>query len=156
VTVSDDDADGKVHGRNLEKPLAAVQMGLIYVNPEGPDGNPDPLKAAVDIRETFARMAMDDEETVALIGRRTFVRQDARRCPDDARRPGAGSVRTRGSGLWLEKQLCHRQRPPHDHQRFGRDVVEDADPVEQQLLEILFGFEWELSKSPARRTSMDR
>src|ERR1044071_7126644 len=67
VTVSDDNADGHIHGRNLQKPLAAVQMGLIYVNPEGPDGNPDPLKAAIDIRETFKRMAMDDEETVALI-----------------------------------------------------------------------------------------
>ena len=104
VVVSDDDADGDIHSRKLENPLAAVQMGLIYVNPEGPDGNPDPIAAAHDIRETFKRMAMNDEETVALIaGGHTFGKThgaaEAGKYVDVE--PEAAGYRR--AGLWLEK-----------------------------------------------------
>jgi catalase-peroxidase len=68
--LAEDHADGTIHSRNLEKPLAAVQMGLIYVNPQGPDANPDPVAAAIDIRDTFGRMAMNDEENCCLNCRR--------------------------------------------------------------------------------------
>ncbi len=121
--------------RELENPLAAVQMGLIYVNPEGPNGNPDPLAAAMDIRETFRRMAMNDEETVALIaGGHTFGKTHGAADPRPVRRPRARGRSARGAGPRLEEQLRHRQGPGHDHQRPRGHLDDHADAVEQQLL----------------------
>jgi catalase-peroxidase len=143
-------ADERYSGdRSLENPLAAVQMGLIYVNPEGPNGNPDPLAAARDIRETFARMAMNDEETVALIaGGHTFGKShgagDAKLVgaePEAAliEEQGLGWKSSYGSGLGVDTITS------------GLEVTWTKTPTKwsNDYFEHLFGYEWELTKSPA-------
>ncbi|MGN6370574.1 MAG: catalase/peroxidase HPI [Phycisphaerae bacterium] len=149
VTVSDDTADGKIHGRNLQNPLAAVQMGLIYVNPEGPDGNPDPLKAAHDIRQTFARMAMNDEETVALIaGGHSFGKtHGAAPTSHVAAEPEGAGIESQGFG-W---QNSFGTGKGGDTITSGLEVTWTTTPTKwsNNFFENLFGFEWELSKSPA-------
>ncbi len=135
--------------RDLEDPLAAVQMGLIYVNPEGPNGNPDPLKAAVDIRETFARMAMNDEETVALIaGGHTFGKThgagDAANVGAD---PEAAGIEEQGLG-W---KSSYGSGKGQDAITSGLEVTWTKTPTQwsNNFFENLFGYEWELTKSPA-------
>jgi len=139
-------ADERYSGeRDLQNPLAAVQMGLIYVNPEGPNGKPDPIAAAKDIRETFRRMAMNDEETVALIAggqpsqnhaaMRNWLARNRKRPPSRSRawleeQVGTGKGETRSAAAWKS---------------FGPHAYE----VEQQFLHDLFSYEWELTKSPA-------
>jgi catalase-peroxidase len=149
VLPSDDSADGDKHTRNLENPLAAVQMGLIYVNPEGPDGNPDPLAAARDIRDTFARMAMDDEETVALIaGGHTFGKtHGAAASSHVAGEPEAADIEAQGFG-WKNSFGTGKGG---DAITSGLDVTWTTTPTKwsNNFFENLFGFEWELTKSPA-------
>mgnify|MGYP001123891615 CR=1 FL=1 len=149
VLVSDDDADGDVHTRNLENPLAAVQMGLIYVNPEGPDGNPDPLLAAKDIRDTFARMAMNDEETVALIaGGHTFGKTHGAGPADHVgAEPEASDLGAQGLG-WHNSFGSGKGG---DTITSGLEVTWTTTPAQwsHDFFEHLFKFEWELSKSPA-------
>lgn len=135
--------------RDLANPLAAVQMGLIYVNPEGPNGNPDPIAAARDIRDTFARMAMDDEETVALIaGGHTFGKThgagDAALVGSE---PEAGGIEDQGLG-WISK---HGSGFGGDAITSGLEVTWTTTPTKwsNNFFENLFGFEWELTKSPA-------
>ncbi|TYT23573.1 catalase/peroxidase HPI [Luteimonas viscosa] len=149
VLVSDDDADGDVHTRRLENPLAAVQMGLIYVNPEGPDGNPDPLLAAKDIRDTFGRMAMDDEETVALIaGGHSFGKTHGAGPADNVGpEPEATDVDAQGLG-WHNRYGTGKGG---DTITSGLEVTWTQTPAlwSNKFFENLFGFEWELEKSPA-------
>jgi catalase-peroxidase len=149
VLVSDDDADGDMHGRNLENPLAAVQMGLIYVNPEGPDGNPDPVAAARDIRETFARMAMNDEETVALIaGGHSFGKtHGAGPASHVGPEPEAAGLEGQGMG-WKSSFGTGKGG---DAITSGLEVTWTITPTQwsNNFFENLFGFEWELTKSPA-------
>lgn len=135
--------------RDLEDPLAAVQMGLIYVNPEGPNGDPDPFAAAVDIRETFARMAMNDEETVALIaGGHTFGKTHG---AGDAAlvgpEPEAAGIEQQGLG-W---QSRYKSGKGGDTISSGLEVTWTSTPTQwsNNFFENLFGYEWELTKSPA-------
>ena len=149
VLVSDDTADGKIHGRDLENPLAAVQMGLIYVNPEGPDGNPDPVKAAFDIRTTFGRMAMNDEETVALIvGGHSFGKtHGAAPATNVGVDPELAGLDEQGFG-WKNQ---FGKGKGGDTITSGLEVTWTKTPTKwsNNFLENLFGFEWELTKSPA-------
>ncbi len=136
-------------GRNLENPLAAVQMGLIYVNPEGPEGNPDPLAAAHDIRETFARMAMNDEETVALIaGGHTFGKTHGAGPADHVgAEPEAAGLEEQGLG-WTSSFGSGKAG---DTITSGLEVTWTTTPAQwsNNFFENLFKFEWELTKSPA-------
>lgn len=138
--------------RQLEKPLAAVQMGLIYVNPEGPNGNPDPLLAAKDIRETFGRMGMDDEETVALIaGGHTFGKSHGAQKADClGPEPAAAKLEDQGIG-WNNK--CGKGNA-EDSVTSGLEGAWTKNPVKWTMnyLENLFAFEWEKTKSPAGAT----
>ncbi|MFE4396846.1 MULTISPECIES: catalase/peroxidase HPI [Streptomycetaceae] len=135
--------------RQLENPLAAVQMGLIYVNPEGPNGNPDPLAAARDIRETFYRMAMNDEETVALIaGGHTFGKTHGAGPADNVGPdPEAAPMEQQGLG-W---KSSFRTGVGADAITSGLEVTWTATPItwDNSFFETLFGYEWELTKSPA-------
>ena len=148
VLPSDQDADRQTHSRNLEEPLAAAHMGLIYVNPEGPDGNPDPIKAAHDIRITFARMAMDDEETVALIaGGHTFGKTHGASTSDHvAVEPEGADLELQGFG-WVNRFGSGKGA---DAITSGLEVTWTTTPTQwsNNFFENLFGFEWELSKSP--------
>jgi catalase-peroxidase len=136
--------------RQLEKPLGATEMGLIYVNPEGPNGNPDPLAAAVDIRETFGRMAMNDEETAALIiGGHTFGKTHGAADPEKyvGPEPEAAPLETQGLG-WINSYESGNGTATITS---GIEVTWTATPTQwdNSFLEILFAHEWELEQSPA-------
>ncbi len=136
--------------RELENPLGAVQMGLIYVNPEGPNGNPDPIASARDIRETFGRMAMNDEETVALVaGGHTFGKAHGAADPDKyvGREPAGASIAEQGLG-WKN---TFGSGYGNDTITSGIEGAWTPNPTQwdNDYFDVLFGYEWELTKSPA-------
>ncbi len=135
--------------RDLANPLGAVQMGLIYVNPQGPDGNPDPLASGIDIRETFARMAMNDEETVALVaGGHTFGKAHGAGAEDHVgSEPEDAEIEQMGLG-WKN---AHGSGKGHDSITSGIEGAWTANPTkwDNGYFDLLFGYEWELVKSPA-------
>ncbi len=136
--------------RDLENPLGAVQMGLIYVNPEGPNGNPDPLAAARDIRETFARMAMNDEETVALIaGGHTFGKAHGAANPDEHVGPEPEGASLEDQGLGWKNNFGSGKGG--DTITSGLEGAWTTEPAkwDNNFFDNLFGYEWELTKSPA-------
>ena len=143
--------DKRYHGeRKLENPLAAVQMGLIYVNPEGPNGNPDPLASAIDIRETFGRMSMNDEETVALIaGGHTFGKGHGAASPEEnvGADPEAAGIEAQGFG-WANK---HGKGHGADTISSGLEGAWTTTPTEwsHDYFEHMYNYEWEKGKSPA-------
>ena len=136
--------------RELENPLGAVQMGLIYVNPEGPNGNPNPLASAIDIRETFGRMAMNDEETVALVaGGHTFGKAHGAADPDTyvGREPAGAPIEEQGLGWKNTFGTGHGD----DTITSGIEGAWTPNPTQwdNDYFEVLFGYDWELTKSPA-------
>ncbi|WP_255703558.1 catalase/peroxidase HPI [Dyadobacter chenhuakuii] len=148
VVSSDENPGEGIHSRTLEKPLGAAHMGLIYVNPEGPDGNPDPIAAAKDIRDTFGRMAMNDEETVALIaGGHSFGKTHGAASSDHVgNEPEAADVDAQGLG-WSNSFRSGRGA---DTITSGLEVTWTTTPTQwsNNFFENLFAFEWELTKSP--------
>ena len=149
VLSADEPAYGDIHSRDLENPLAAVQMGLIYVNPEGPDGNPDPVASAKDIRETFGRMAMDDEETVALIaGGHAFGKTHGAGPADNVGpEPEAAPIEQQGFG-WKNSYGTGKGA---DAITSGLEVTWTSTPTKwsNEYFENMFRYDWELTKSPA-------
>jgi catalase-peroxidase len=148
VVSSDEDPGRNIHSRNLEKPLGAAHMGLIYVNPEGPDGNPDPIASARDIRETFSRMAMNDEETVALIaGGHSFGKTHGAATSDHVgEEPEGADLESQGLG-WSNSYGSGKGA---DTITSGLEVIWTTTPTQwsNNFFENLFAFDWELTKSP--------
>ena len=149
LATSDHEQARYSNDRELEDPLAAVQMGLIYVNPEGPDGNPDPLASARDIRETFARMAMNDYETVALTaGGHTFGKTHGAGPVDHVGpEPEAAPLEAMGFG-WLS---THKSGKGRDAITSGLEGAWTSNPTQWDMgyFDVLFKYDWELTKSPA-------